>query len=181
MHLADSFPSLEDRADLVRRRSEPGSLGKSDEFRWHAYHYAWRRVFLHADHSPSDPYYDPAATGAAEAMYRQQTHRPMRRIAPAEEAAARGNHDLAARLRAQDREREELAAKIPPGGWEARCPEARAYVDCVMRQARAGMLAVEDRTRAMRGDRAALARVRAALGTSAAESAPAEIPAWVTE
>ena len=156
------------------------SLSDAQRWNWHSYDYGWRRVYLHSttNFSPLDPqeaWFDPQSVAMAEAMFRAKVERrfPRRQfITAADEAAARGDHERAARFRAQDRDRVELAARIPDGGWETRCSEAVAYVERCVSQIKANLAVFTGRGKVMRRDAPAIA----ADARGAPEAPPAATP-----
>jgi hypothetical protein len=98
------------------------TLTEAERWNYHAYDYGWRRVFLsnHGGSSPIDPdgrWFDNDGATQAERMFlAQRSIRTEPRITPAERAAARGDHELAARFRTQDRARAEAMALIEGDG-----------------------------------------------------------------
>ena len=158
----DLFPSFADHENLRLIVAQGRYFDLTDAQLWnfHSYEYGWRRVFLHSTNnfSPLDPqrqWFDHDSAAMAEAMFRAKVERrfPRRQfITAADEAAARGDHEAAAHFRRQDRERAELAARIPDGGWETRCSEALAYVEHCVSQIHRNLAAFADRGKVMRRD-----------------------------
>ncbi len=118
------FPTGADRQRLSAKINGDGYSTLTDAELWnfHAYDYGWRRVFLsnRVPMSPIDPdgrWFDEAGALEAERMFQLQcANRSEPRITPADQAAARGAHEQAARFRAQDRARAEAMAMIEGDG-----------------------------------------------------------------
>ncbi len=131
--LRREFPTEADRAALSLKMTNDGysALTESELWSFHAYDYGWRRVFLtnRGTVSPIDPdgrWYNSRAADESEQMFIAERHkRTEPRITPADQAAARGDHEQAARFRAQDRARAEAMAlidgdgKLPNGQWSS--------------------------------------------------------------
>ncbi len=159
MKCDDSSPESLRNLIPVNKRGY-SSLSEEEKQHWHAYDYGWRRVFLN-DHNrystvdvPIDDmgrgkFFDPVSVRAAEQMYKAR--RPKRaepQITPADEAAAKGDHERAARYRAQDRARAAAIAliegdgKLPDGRWS---PASQAFVTLCAQQARENLAEFEAR------------------------------------
>lgn len=125
--------------------SERGYSSLTEEERWHyhAYDYAWRRIFLE-NPNPTSPidttgkWYNPRLVDDAEQMLASHFRRkPQAKITPADEAAARRDYAAAGRFRAQDQARNAARNKIvgdgmlPDGSWSA---EAKDFVTLCKKQ-----------------------------------------------
>lgn len=160
------FPS-EAHYKLLADLGFAGRVGDA-RWHWHAYDYGWRRVFLanRNEFSPIDPegvWFIATLADSAEEYYRRTNWRPKPRskITPAEEAEARGEHELAETFRQQDRERAALLARVRSG--EANDDEFTAL--CLRQAAANGAIkARRHRAASHDRDREAIARVREALG-----------------
>ena len=184
------FPSFADLANLrlIVGQGRYSTLSDAQKWNHHAYDYGWRRVYQERrdTFAPGDPqgqWYDAPSADLAEAMFRRRVgHRHREQITPAEEAAARGDIQLAARYRAQDRERAALRAQIVgdgllPNGESS--PASAALVAACVRQARENLARFAERQAEMRRemDGSALSRAQADLGIEAHETKPR--PAWM--
>ncbi len=124
------------------------TLTDAELWSYHAYDYGWRQLFVggNVTSSPIDPtgrWFSPGGAHQVELMFIAEcSKRAEPRITPAEQAAARGDYEQAARFRAQDRARAQAMAKIEGTGKlsnGAFSAESKAFSALCVAQVRANM------------------------------------------